>query len=413
MSPRRIDPADISDYLPARGQVWLHACSAESALFRQGIEDAARDLSGLDFSGIFLPGLNDVAHILHAGAGLTTFFATPALVAQRRCRFLPLGYRGIRQYYGRNVPDAALVMLAPPDRDGVCSFGPVTDLLADLWQRIPILIAHVNPRMPATRGTPGIPYDRLTAVIEAEQELLVSDPGTDSISERIAAFAAGIIPDGATIQTGLGRAPESVLRGLTGLRGLSIFSGLTGDSALHLLEAGALRRDQPITTGVAFGTRRLYDAIGSASFSFRPPSHTHDHRVLTSQERYVAINSALEVDLYGSIHSELTPRGLNSGPGGLVEVAAGARGLDDLRIVVLPSTAKGGAISRIVAAGQGSGPPLLGRLDTDIVITEHGAADLRLKTHEARAEALVAIAAPGHRAALERSWPDAMPPLPG
>lgn len=402
MNPARIRPADLHDHLPGNGTVWLHACSAESPLLRAGLLEAGRDLSGLTFTGIFVPGLNPMASLLQAGARFRTYFMLPEMLAHPgQVDYLPLPYRDIRRDLALNPPQAALFMVAPPDEAGLCSFGPVNDFLADIWESIPIRIAQINPRLPRTQGR-AIPHDALTAVIEAESELPESDPGTDAISQTIAALAAEVIPEGATVQAGLGRVPEAVLRGLTGHRGLAVHSGLIGDSTLNLLEAGALRDRAPITAGVAIGTRRLYDAASDPAFRFAPPSVTHDLRTLAAIDRFVTVNSAIEVDLLGQAYAEATPKGFLSGPGGASDFAAGARGMDGLRIVALPATAAKGAVSRIVAPGRATGPVSLGRFDIDIIITEFGRADLRGLSHEGRSAALIALAAPDHREALSR-----------
>ena len=402
MSPARIRPEELSDFHPRSGTVWLHACSGDSSLLRAGLTGAGQDLSGLIFTGIFVPGLNPMGPLLAAGARFRSYFMLPEmLAAPDQVEYLPLPYRNIRRDLTINVPYAALMMVSPPDEEGNCSFGPVNDFIADIWESIPVRIAHVNPRLPRTNGR-SIPYEALTAVIEGESELPESDPGTDEVSRRIAALAAEIIPEGATLQAGLGRTPEAVLRGLTGHRGLSIHSGLIGDSTLNLLESGALRDRNPITAGVAIGTRRLYDSVGNPAFQFAPPSVTHDIRTLAAIDTFVTVNSAVEVDLSGQVFAEATPKGYISGPGGASDFAAGARGMMGLRIIVLPATAAKGTVSRIVAKGAATGPVSLGRFDTDVVITEFGRADLRGLSHEGRRKALIAIAAPEHREALER-----------
>jgi acyl-CoA hydrolase len=402
VAPARISPSDLAAYLPETGLVWLGACSAESDLFIQGL--AGQSLPGLTFTGIVVPGLNRMGYVLETGARFTTFFMTPELAAApSQVEFLPLCYRDIRAFLAANPPQTLLVMLSRPDENGICSFGPVTDFVADLWQGATRIIAHINPDLPPTTGTPGIPFMQLTAIIEGSQALRDSDPGTDDISVRIAAYAASVIPDGATLQAGLGRIPEAVLRGLTGKRDLALHSGLIGDSTLHLLQAGALRADNPITAGVAIGTRRLYDAVSKPAFCFRPPSFTHDIAVTGQIGNFVTINSAIEVDLTGCAYAEATPKGYISGPGGASDFAAGARGLCGLRIIVMPATAARGTVSKIVVPGSATGPISLGRMDTELVITEHGIADLRLKSHAARRAALISIAAPEHQVALTDS----------
>ncbi|MFV0385147.1 acetyl-CoA hydrolase/transferase C-terminal domain-containing protein [Paracoccus sp. (in: a-proteobacteria)] len=396
--PARISSAGLDRVLPKRGLVWISGCSGESDAFRDGLAGLSRP--GLTFVSVLVPGLNRPSYLLETGARVVTFFMLPELAGAAPVKFLPLPYREIGLWLTRNPPSAALIMVSAPDRDGRCSLGAVTDFAADILTGCDTIIAHVNPRMPATRGTPGIAFDRLSAVIEAPQDLRSQDPGSDPVAEAIARNAAALIPDGVTLQAGIGRVPEAVLRGLTGKRGLAIHSGLIGDSTLHLLRAGALRADNPVTAGVAIGTSTLYDAISAPDFTFRPPSFTHDLAVLAGIDRLVTINSATELDLDGQVHAEATPKGPFSGPGGASDFAAGARGTGGLRIIALPATAARGTVSRIVRARDACGPVSLGRFDTDVVITEHGAADLRCLSPKARRAALTAIAAPEHRAAL-------------
>ena len=190
--------------------------------------------------------------------------------------------------------------------------------------------------------------------------------------------------------------------GSPGVRGIE---GLIGDGVVALLNSGALERPGAATVGVVIGSARLYAMLDHPAFQFRPVSVTHNAAILSAIDDLVTINSAIEVDLFGQAYAELTPRGLMSGPGGASDFARGARG-HGTRIVALPAQAVGKTVSRIVSPGAGTGPVSLGRMDVDIVVTEHGAADLRLLGHVARAEALMAIAAPEHRGALAAQWAD-------
>lgn len=402
MAPDRITAEQITDRLPRQGRVWISGCSADSPVFARAW--ARQSLPGITFTGIFVPGLNDLTPVLNTGAQVETFFMTPEMgKAAKQIIYLPFCYHDIGRHLRRTPPDAAVIMLAPPDENGLCSFGPVTDFIADIWAQIPVLIAQINPSMPVTKGTAGIPFERLAAVVQEESPLPQLAPGTDETARTIAAHCAGLIPDGATLQAGIGRIPEAVLSGLTTKRELAIHSGLIGDSTLDLLEAGALRADRPITAGVAIGTDRIYGAVSGAAFSFQPPSFIHAIEVLAELSPLVTINSAISVDLAGNVYAEATPRGPISGPGGASDFAAGARGARDLRIIALPSTAGKANTSRIIPVGAGAGPISLGRFDVDVVVTEHGIADLRACDPESRRDATIAIADPSHRAALSAS----------
>ena len=296
-------------------------------------------------------------------------------------------------------------MATPPDANGDCSFGPIVDFLADIWPRIPVRIAHLNPRLPRVASSRKIPFDALTACFEAEQELIgLSDGGDDAVSQAIGEAIARFVPDGSTIQTGLGKIPTASLRALRHRRGLKIHSGLIPEAVCDLEESGALAAGAAVTGGVAIGSRRLYDRVSGAAYRFEPVSTTHSPRVVAQLEKPVAINSALEVDLYGQAYAELGVSGLMSGPGGASDFARGVWAAGGLRIVALPASAAKGKISRIVAPSEGSGPVSLGRMDTDIVVTEYGAADLRGLDHRARAQRLIALAPPQHRDRLSESW---------
>jgi acyl-CoA hydrolase len=405
VAPRRIRADQLVEVLPAGGLTWLQACSAESPLIRDALVAAGDALGAMTFTGIFVPGLNRLDYALAGTRRVKTFFMTPELArTPDRVEFLPLCYRDILSVLRSSRINAALFSVSPPDVTGLCSLGPVVDFLVELWPKIPLRVAHINPKMPRTGGYPGIPFSELTAFVEGDAELPVSAPGADDVSSKIGALIADLVPDGATVQAGIGRIPETAVASLCNHRNLAIHSGLIGDSVVDLHEAGALRSRDPITTGVAIGARRLYDAIGDKAFRFRPASYTHAPRVLTEIANLFTINSAVEIDLFGQAFSELRPSGFVSGPGGASDFAAGARGGGGLRIIGLPATAEKGAVTRIIAPGKASGPVTLGRFDIDVIVTEYGAADLRGKSYEQRAEALISVAAPDHQADLATDW---------
>lgn len=405
MSPVRLSAGvELGSVLPPDTLTWVSGCSAESDTLGRMVAATGGRLGAATYTGIFVGGLNRWTWAADPAARARTYFLTPELKALGpRCDFLPLCYADIAAQLAEAPPQCALMMVSPPDENGRCSFGTCVDFLADLWPSIPVRIAHVNPAMPRTGGDAGIPFEALSAWVEADQPLLeMQDAASDDIAMRIAGHVAEHVPDGATLQTGLGKIPGAVMRALTGHSELAIHSGLVGDPVLDLLRSGALRARRPIVAGVAIGTKQLYAALDDPSFSFHPPSVTHDLRELAAIDKLITINSAIEVDLFGQAYSEMGPRGFASGPGGALDFARGARqSPGGLRILVLPSAAAGD--TRIVMP-PGRGPVSLGRMDIDLVITEHGVADLRRIGHDARAKALITIAAPTHRASLEERW---------
>lgn len=405
MKPRLLRPGDLASALPPGGMTLVSSCSAESDLLADEVTRAGPALGDMDFTGIFVPGLNRGTWNGGPASRVTTFFQTPDLARQAaRTRFLPLCYDDILHFYRRERPAAALIMCAPPDADGFCSFGTEVAFPAALWRDIPARIAHINPDMPQTAGDRGIPFAELTAYYEARQPLrTMAAVAPDAVITAIATHARALIPDGATLQTGLGKIPDAILSALSDHRNLRLHTGLIGDGVLGLLHAGALAPGPSALVGVAIGSPDLYAALGNPQVQFQPVTITHDPALLGGIERLVTINSAMEVDLYGQVFAESSPRGFQSGPGGASDYARAARrSQDGLRIIALPASAKG--TSRIVAPGAGHGPVSLSRFDVDVVVTQHGIADLRAKTYGDRARALISIAAPEARETLETAW---------
>lgn len=404
-SPRLLRSGELAAVLPPGGMTLVSSCSAESDLLAAEVAAAGAALGDMDFAGIFVPGLNRHGWAAGPVSRVTTFFQTPELRARGAAgRFLPLCYADILSLIRRERPQAALFMCAPPDTDGNCSFGTEVALIAALWREIPVRIAHINPAMPRTPGDSGIPFAELTACYESAQVLRgMPEASSDPVSARIAGNVASLVPDGATLQTGLGKIPDAVLRALSSHRNLRLHTGLVGDGALALVRSGAMAPGASALVGVAIGSPELYAGLDDPHFQFRPVTVTHDPATLAAIEGLVTINSAMAVDLFGQVYSEASSRGFQSGPGGASDYARGARVSNGgLRIIALPAAA--GPTSRIVAPGQGHGPVSLSRFDVDAVVTEHGAADLRGKAYPERAAALIAIASPDHREALERAW---------
>lgn len=401
--PLRLERAGLASVLPAEAHIFVSGCSAESKLFEDEIEAAGHDQKNITISGVFVPGLN--RQVWDGAGSVVTFFQTPEL--RRRpgqTRFLPFCYQDIARWYEQSPPDVVMLMVAPPDENGMCSLGIDCGFAGDLWRSARVRIAHINPNMPRTGGDAGIPFKELTACYDMAQDLRTLSPApSDATCERIADHAASYIGDGACLQTGLGKLPDTILDALHDRKNLRLHTGLAGEGALRLVGSGAMAEGTPALVGCAIGSADLYDGITGPQFQFRPVSVTHDIARLAAIPRLVTINSVMSVDLFGQGFAEASSRGFLAGPGGATDFARGARQSDGgVRMVVLPSTA--GEVSRIVAPGDGAGPVSLSRFDIDVVITEHGAADLRGMDHEQRAHALIGIAAPQHREGLDRAW---------
>lgn len=407
--PQMLDSSRFLDYIRAASEVYAPGCAGHSLLFQQWLQAEPQASAGTRYSGVQIPTVNrfDFAG-LHPRTRQRTIFLSAELRASwldGRVDYLPLTYTATWHWL-REVArfDVALVQVAPPDADGNCSLGIACDFTPAAWPNARVVLAHINPLMPRTRG-PSIPYSAITAAIVAEAPLLeVPDPAADGAMDAVAERVAGLIGDGATLQLGLGRLQSAVLRAVADRRNLRIHSGMVSDGLLGLYESGALAdAEDAVVAGVALGTDALYRACGQ--ISFREVGYTHAAATLGKIDGLHAINSALSVDLLGQVNGEFLSGKQMSGVGGLPDFIHGARQTVAGRgIIALPaSTPKGQC--RIVPMLP-AGPVSLARVDADCIVTEHGVADLRhLDVHQ-RAAALIAIAAPEHREGLASAWHD-------
>ena len=406
--PRPLDADIFFDHLAQGPEIFAPGCAGHSLLFEHWLRQGAGRCAGLRFTGVHIPTVNtfDFAG-LHPQARQRTIFLSSDLRTswlEGRVDYLPMTYTATWRWLREASSfDTVLVQVAPPDHDGNCSLGVACDFTPAVWPRAPRILAHINPCMPRTRG-PSIPMARITAAIEQEMPLLeIPDPPADTAMDAVAAQVATLVDDGATLQLGLGRLQSAVLRAVRERRNLRIHSGMVSDGLLGLLDSGALSpAPDAVVAGVALGTAALYEAV-QRHVGFREVGHTHDHAVLGALPRLTAINSALSVDLLGQINGEFLSGRQLSGVGGLPDFLQGARQSTGGRgIIALPASTPKGE-SRIVPLLP-AGPVSLARVDGDCIVSEHGVADLRHLDVHARAQALIAIAAPEHRDALQRSW---------
>jgi len=306
--------------------------------------------------------------------------------------------------------DVVLMQVSPPDEHGYVSLGTTVDCTLTASRCAGIVIAEVNEQMPRTHGDTFIHVSRITALVETSRPLLElkSEPFTD-VHLKVARNVASLIPDGATLQTGIGGIPEAVLTCLDEKRDLGIHTEMFSDSVIELMEAGiingerkSLHRGKAVAAFV-LGTKRLFDFIDqNPSFEFRSISYTNDPFVVARNDRMVAINSALQVDLTGQVCADSLGTKPYSGFGGQVDFIRGAaRSKGGVPIIALLSTAREGKLSRIVPMLEPGGGVVTSRADVHYVVTEHGIAYLHGKTLRERAEALIKIADPRFQAELE------------
>ena len=309
--------------------------------------------------------------------------------------------------------DVAFVHLSPPDEHGFCSYGIETGLTKSPAEASDIIIAEVNENMPRCLGDSFIHVSRLDYIVPVDYPLLelpMTEGDLSDVHIKIGEFIAELIPDGATMQMGLGAIPDAVLKFLHNKRDLGVHTELFSDSVIDLVEAGVLTNAQKtlhpgkITAGFMIGSQRLYRwAHDNPLIELHRTEYVNDPFVIAQNDRQVAINSAIEVDLTGQVCADSIGPKLYSGVGGQLDFIYGAsRSAGGVPVIALPATVPGKEISRIVPMLKRGAGVVTTRYHVHYVVTEYGVADLYGKTIRERAQALIGIAAPRFRDELSR-----------
>jgi 4-hydroxybutyrate CoA-transferase len=339
-------------------------------------------------------------------------------VHEGRADFTPVLLSEFPLLFKNNIlpVDVALIHVSPPDEHGFCSLGVEVGLTKSPAESAKIIIAEVNEQMPRTLGDSFIHASRLTYMIPANYpipEMPMSAGETDPDTERLASYVADLIPDGATMQMGIGAIPDAVLKFLFDKKDLGIHSEMISDGVIDLVEAGILTSARKtlhpgkIVVGFILGSQRLYEWVHDNPLcEFHRTEYVNDPFVIAQNERMVAINSAIEVDLTGQVCSDSIGPKFFSGIGGQLDFIYGAsRSKGGVPIIAMLSTntAKDGTLtSKIVPTLKPGAGVVTGRNHVHYVITEHGVAELYGKSVRQRVKALINIANPDFRADLER-----------
>ncbi len=404
-----IDASAVPGYLKPGMRVYVGGSSNEPGGLLEAIEARPESAAGVTFVQFPLAGLNNRdLSALHPEARLECFFMAPQLadgLAQGRVAFLPMQMRTVFDYVASQAFDVVLLQAAF-DRDGNLRLGPNVDFAAAAMSSGRLLIAEVNEAVLAPAGCPAVDVDRFEALVRTRRPLTPFRAGVpDATAHRIAEHVAALVRDGDCIQTGIGAIPAAILAALANKNDLGMHSGLIDDGGMALIQRGVMTgRAKPIdrdlhVTGMALGSAALLDWLASRpDVSFRGADHTHEVGVIRQIPNFVSINSAVEVDLLGQVNAESVAGKQISGTGGSVDFMRAARASRGGRsIVAMTATARDGRVSRIVPRVE---LVTALRTDVDLVVTEHGVAELKYASARERAERLRAIAAPEFRDAL-------------
>lgn len=342
------------------------------------------------------------------------FFIGPNVreaVQEGRADFMPVFLSDIPKLIrSRRVRiDVALIQISPPDRHGYASLGVSVDIVRAAVDTADLVLAEVNPLMPRTLGDSFVHVSRIQRLIPVETPLPeIGNEPSDEVTREIGHYVASLIPDGATMQAGIGAMPHAVLASLQSRRDLGIHTEMLSDGMMQLALAGVITGRKKtmlpgkMVTSFVMGSRKLYEWVhDNPAVEMRPTEFTNDPGNIERNERMVAINSALAVDLTGQVASDTLMGKFYSGIGGQVDFIRGAaRSRGGKAIIALRSTAKNGTVSRIQAALEAGAGVVTSRGDVHYVVTEYGVADLWGKSVRERAKALISIAHPDFRSEL-------------
>ena len=324
--------------------------------------------------------------------------------------FTPCFFFEIPRLFRTTLPvDVALVSVTPPDGEGRVSLGVSCDYTLEAVKAAKTVIAQVNPAMPYTYGGTQIPVEDIDVFVEHEQPVIELPQGRiGEVEKAIGQNCAGLIPDGATLQLGIGAIPDAVLLFLKDKKDLGIHSEMFSDGVVELAEAGVITNAKKTLKPGKFvatflmGTRRLYDFVDkNPDVEMQPVDYVNNPYVIARNDNLISINSCVQIDLMGQVASESVGLKQISGAGGQVDFVRGAsasRG--GVSIMAFPSTAAKGAVSKIVPFLDHGSAVTTCRCDVDYAVTEYGVAHLKGETLRARARNLIAIAHPDFRAPL-------------
>jgi acetyl-CoA hydrolase len=352
-----------------------------------------------------------------AALRVATWHMSPRLEdARRRGRvdFVPARYFDVIRDFGhggRWAPDCVLVHCAPPDARGYLSLGVAVGVALPAARRAPLVLAQVNPNMPRACGNAFLHRSQIDAWVDVDEPLAEYPPTPIGEVERaIGRHVATLVPDGATVQVGVGAIPQAVLEGLGDHRDLALHSLLV-DAGVGLVERGVVTNARKrvhrgrMDIAEAMGTRWLFDFLHDNPLVNMDSSEwVHDPHVVAGLDRFVAVNSALEVDLTGQVNAESLGQRQVAGIGGQFDFLLGAsRSRGGAGIIALPSTGRDGTVSRIVPRLSPGAAVTTPRFVPDWIVTEYGAAALRGRSARERAAALLAVAHPDFREELARA----------
>ncbi len=414
---RFVDASEAASCIQSGHRVFVHTAAAAPQRLVEAMTARASEVRGVEVVHLHTEG-----GAPYADPALAESFRTNSLfvganvrgaVADGEADYIPVFLSEVPALFRRRILplDVALIQVSPPDRHGFCSLGVSVDASHAAVEAAAHVVAQVNPHMPRTHGDGLLHVDQIDCAVNVEDALTEIPPAKLTDVERaIGRHCAGLVEDGATLQMGIGAIPDAVLAALGGHRDLGVHTEMFSDGIIELVEKGVIngrwKRKHPgkVVGSFLLGTRRLYDFVDdNPQVALLDAAYVNDTRVIRQNPKVTALNSAIEVDLTGQVCADSIGTRLYSGVGGQMDFIRGASLSEGGKpIIALPSATRRGETRIVPYLKEGAGV-VTTRAHVHYVVTEHGVANLYGKNLRQRARALIDIAHPAHREALERA----------
>jgi 4-hydroxybutyrate CoA-transferase len=408
---------DVVSRIKSGHRIFVHGASATPTPLLEALCKRT-DLEDVTLYHLHTTGASGFADACHRGRFRSvSLFVGPPLrqpIAEGRADFIPVFLSEIPDLFlSRRIPlDAAMVQLSPPNRHGHCTLGTSVDAAMAAVVAAPLVLAEINEQMPRTLGHSVVPMKRVAAFAHGDRALAehAASPPTD-IETRIGELVAELVEDGSCLQMGIGAIPDAALARLGDKHDLGVHTEMFSDGLIPLIESGVVTNARKkihagrSVTSFVTGTRRLFDFVDDNQMvEFHPCDRTNDTALIAKNDRVVAINSAIEIDLTGQVCADSIGHRIYSGIGGQMDFIRGAaRSRDGKPIIALPSTAANGTVSRIALELKPGAGVVTTRGHVHWVVTEYGAVNLQGMTLRERGEALIQIAHPDFRTELRKA----------
>lgn len=421
VTPRPVAPSspdEVVSHIRSGMNVFVHGGSATPTTLLDALARRT-DLRGVRLYHLHLEGslacVDEACRERFTSVSLFAGASTRGAISAGRAEYVPVFLSDIPNLFASGTVklDAAMVQLSPADRHGLCTLGVSVDAARSAVDHAPLILAEVNQRMPRTHGNSVVPLSRLEAWMATDRALHGHGPEPETeVTARIGELVAGLVPDGACLQVGIGSIPDATLARLKDRRDLGVHTEMFSDGLVDLFNAGAITNKKKsvhpgrIVTSFVVGTPKVFDFVhDNPLVEFHACDRTNDTSLIRRNHNAVAINSALQVDLSGQVVADSIGHRVYSGIGGQMDFIRGAalsRG--GKAIIALPSTAAGGKVSRIAAEVTPGGGVVTTRGHVHWLVTEHGAVNLHGMPLSERAEALIGLAHPSFRESLREQW---------